>query len=186
MIVIPRRVCRAIPALARKCVSGRPRGPAPPVEFESKAGVLTAAVRTADAALAYGAPAAGGDAALVVPADVLAAAAGAGEDPVELVPLGPGRGEARWRDRGADRAVPFDVLTPHAGLRPPAPPADWHPVGPDFLAALHECGRTTAREPGRYALDRVQVRGAVGEVIGTDGRTALVWGGFGAIRSAGK
>ena len=38
MIVIPRGLARSVRALARRCVSGRPRGPAPPVVFESTAG----------------------------------------------------------------------------------------------------------------------------------------------------
>ena len=56
MIVIPRGVCRAFPALARKCVSGRPRGPAPLIVCEISAGILTVWVRTDDAVLAYSAP----------------------------------------------------------------------------------------------------------------------------------
>ena len=52
MIVIPRGLARSVRALARQCVSGRPRGPAPPVVFENRAGTLTIVVRTADAALA--------------------------------------------------------------------------------------------------------------------------------------
>ncbi|OWK34217.1 hypothetical protein [Fimbriiglobus ruber] len=46
------------------------------------------------------------------------------------------------------------------------------------MSALHECGRTAATEPARFALNRVHVRGATGQVIGTDGRSALVWGGL--------
>ena len=49
---------------------------------------------------------------------------------------------------------------------------------PTFPLALHEAGRTAARESGKYAVNRVQVRGKAGEVIGTDGKQALVQGGF--------
>jgi hypothetical protein len=52
------------------------------------------------------------------------------------------------------------------------------PVPAGFLAALHEAGRTASREDGRYALSRVQVRGGKGEVIGTDGKLAVVFGPF--------
>ncbi len=88
------------------------------------------------------------------------------------------RGEARFTDRGAPRVHAFDAALPGDQHRPPAQPDAWHPVPPAFLTALHECGRTTARESGRYALARVQVRGKAGQVVGTDGRAALVWGGF--------
>ncbi len=180
MIVIPRGVCRAFPALARKCVSGRPRGPAPVVVCDVTAGTLTVWARTADAVLAYSAPCRdrGGDARVVVPMAVLAAAAGPGAEPVEVV-VGPTlAGEARFADRDVPTAHPFEAVLPGKQHRLPDPPADWHPLGPDFPAALHECGRTAARDATRFALTRVQVRGKAGQVVATDGRSALVWGGF--------
>src|SRR6202042_1768552 len=51
-------------------------------------------------------------------------------------------------------------------------------VDRSFLAALHECGRTTAREGVRYAFSRLQLNGSEGKVIATDGRQLLVWKGF--------
>ena len=178
MIVYPRGLARSVRALARRCVSGRPRGPAPVVVFESRAGTLTVWVRTDEAVLVLSAPSRGDTAVTVVPMAVLAAVQGGGDDPVELVVGATLRGEARFADRGAPRVHSFDAVPPGRQHRPPDSPDDWHPVPPDFLRALHECGRTTAREPGRYALARVQVRGKPGQVIGTDGRAALVWGGF--------
>ena len=49
---------------------------------------------------------------------------------------------------------------------------------PLFLAALHEAGRTAARDESRYALTRVQIQGKTGQVVGTDGKQALIQGGF--------
>ncbi len=178
MIVISRGLARSVRALARKCVSGRPRGPAPPVVFESRAGTLTACVRTADAVLVHAAPTRGGDGVLVVPLAVLDAVEGAGDDPVELAAAGALRGEARWADRGSPRTHPFEAVLPEKRHRPPDPPGEWHAAPPGLLAALDECGRTTAREPGRFALHRVQLKGSAGQVVGTDGRTALVWDGL--------
>ena len=179
MIVIPRGLARSVRALARKCVSGRPRGPAPPVAFECRDGTLTTAVRTADAVLAHATATRCPDGVLVVPMAVLEAVEGAGDDPVELAAGRDRRGEARWADRGVPRTHPFEVVTPGPAYRPPAPPADWHPAPPALLAALHECGLTADRQAGgRYALSRVQIRGAAGQVAGTDARVALIWGGF--------
>ncbi|OWK40130.1 hypothetical protein [Fimbriiglobus ruber] len=53
MIVFPRERARSVRALARKCVAGRPRGPAPPVVLESRAGTLSVWVHTADAVLTH-------------------------------------------------------------------------------------------------------------------------------------
>ena len=178
MIVISRGLARSVRALARKCVSGRPRGPAPSVVFESRAGTLAACVRTADAVLVHAAPTRCGDGVLVVPMAVLDAVEGAGDDPVELAAAGALRGEARWIDRGVPRTHPFGAVLPATQHRPPDPPAEWHPAPPALLAALDECGRTTAREPGRFALHRVQVKGSAGQVVGTDGQTALIWDGL--------
>ena len=49
---------------------------------------------------------------------------------------------------------------------------------PSFLAALHEAGRTAARDESRYALTRVQLQGKAGQILGTDGKQALIQGGW--------
>jgi hypothetical protein len=146
VIEISRGLARSVRALARKCVSGRPRGPAPPVVFEQRAGTLTTWVKTDDTALMYTAPTDSGDEVLVAPMAVLAAVEGGGNDPVELT-VGPKlRGTARWCDRGVPTTYPFEALLPGKQHRPPDLPDDGRPVPAAFLAALHECGRSTARD----------------------------------------
>ncbi|OWK34218.1 hypothetical protein [Fimbriiglobus ruber] len=95
MIVWSRGSARAFRALARKCVAGRPRGPAPVVGFEVRAGTLTVWTKTADAGLAYTAPIDGPDRRLVVPMAVLAEIEGGGDDPVEWGVDAPLTGTAR-------------------------------------------------------------------------------------------
>lgn len=48
----------------------------------------------------------------------------------------------------------------------------------DFLEAMHEAWKTSAREEGKYAMTCVQLRGKRGEVIATDGKQALIQSGF--------
>ena len=177
MIAIPRGPCRAFPALARKCVSGRPRGPAPVVVCEAQGGTLTVWERT-DAVLLYTAPTSSIDELVVVPMAVLEAAADSRSEVVELVVGSKPTGEARFTDRGGPKCHPFEVLLPGKQHRLPDPPDEWHAVPVAFLAALHECGRTTAKDATRFALTRVQVKGTAGQVVATDGRTALLRGGF--------
>lgn len=178
MISIPRGPCRTFPALVRKCVSGRPRGPAPLVVCESSGGTMTVWSKTDDATLAYTCPTETGDERVVVPMAVLDAVGGGGDLPAELV-VGPKlKGEARFTDRGVPKSHPFDALLPGKQHRLPDPPDEWHPVPAAFLQAMHECGRTAARDAGRFALTRVQVKGRTGQVVATDGRTALLRGGF--------
>ncbi len=179
MIVLTRDLARRFRAVARKCVPGRPKGPAPPVVCRAAGGVLTLTARLGDVTLGLTAPAPPAtDETLVVPMAVLEAAGGGGADPVELRSVTRSKGEARWADRGAPRTLAFDTLEPDRQHDPPPRPAEWVPVPHGFLTALDECGRTAARDAGRFALDRVQVRGTAGQVIGTDGRTAVIAGGF--------
>src|SRR5207302_673276 len=100
-----------------------------------------------------------------------AAAAGV----VTLEPSGPAHAAARWDgpDGGTARIeqVAWDVGWP-------SEPGSTSSVPPEFLAALHEAGRTAARDPGRYAVTRVLLKGSAVEVLGTDGKQALAWGGF--------
>jgi hypothetical protein len=67
-----------------------------------------------------------------------------------------------------------------ADLDWPAEPEHLIALPQTFPRALHEAGRGAARDPdqGRYAVGRVQVKGKDGELVGTDGKQALVWGGF--------
>lgn len=175
MIVFTRGLARSFRALARKCLSGRPRGPAPLVVFESNAGTLTVWTKIDDTLLVHVAPGRSGGGVAVVPMAVLEAAEGGGGDPVELE-LGPKlAGEARWSDRGVPKTHPFDGILPGKQHRPPDTPDDWQAAPPDLLAALHECGRSAAKDAGRFALTRVQLKGRAGHMIGTDGKTALVW-----------
>ena len=53
MIAIPRDVARTFRALAKKCLAGRPRGPAPPVVIRVRAGVLTLWSRIESVGLRY-------------------------------------------------------------------------------------------------------------------------------------
>ncbi|AMV28898.1 hypothetical protein VT84_31180 [Gemmata sp. SH-PL17] len=175
MIAIPHGLCRAFPALARKCVSG---GPAPAVVFEAKGGTRTVWVETDDAALAYTAPTEGSDEVLVAPMAMLEAAAGPGGEPVELCVGSKLKGEDRWSERGVPKSHPFEAILPGKQHRPPDAPEAWHAVPIAFLAALHECGRPAAKDAGRFSLTRVQLRGKAGQVVATDGRTALLRGGF--------
>ena len=177
MIVIPRGLARSFRAAARSCVAGRPRGPAPPVVVRVGGGRLSLAVTFADVFVVVTVPAppdAAGET-VVVPADAFARADTAGEVQVAVDDR---VGRLRWMGRSGPGEVAFNIAVDQASATMPLVPDDMPPVAPSFLAALHECGRTTAGESTRFALTRVQVRGRAGQVIGTDGAVALVRCGF--------
>jgi hypothetical protein len=128
--------------------------------------------------LAHTAPTPGEDETLVIPMGVLEAVEGSTPDPVELEVGRKLRGAAKWTENGAPRTVPFQALLTGPQNVIPDPPSELAPVPAQFLTALHECGRTAAKESGRFALAKIQLQGKIGRIIGTDGSVALLWSGF--------
>jgi len=179
--VIPftRARARDFGALLAKCALGRPRGPGPPMQVRVCDGVRTLdAVVPSGVRLTHTTPAPGApDARLLFPLELLTACAGASDEPVVLEAQSKTRATAHWSDTTGTRVVPVELLLPGKQHDLPELPVP-APVKAELLVALHECGRTTARDDGRFALSHVQVRGSTGTVIGTDGRTALLWSGF--------
>ena len=178
MIAIPRDLARRFRAVAKKCLAGRPRAPASPVVCRVQAGALSLWTRIEFVGLLYSMPSPGPNEKLVVPMDVFAAIEGTESDPVELSAGPKLQGLAKWVDRGVPQSKPFEAIAagkPHAI---PDRPDNLGPIARELLRALHECGRTAAREGGRFALDRIQLRGKAGQVVGTDSKQALVWGGI--------
>jgi hypothetical protein len=105
-------------------------------------------------------------------------AEGRGEAAVALEQPAAGQGRARCSDGGVPRALEFETVTPDSAPPFPALPRDFAPLPTAFLPALAEAVSTTARESGRFALTRLQLRGKAGEVVATDGRQLLAQGGF--------
>jgi hypothetical protein len=179
MIVCTRAEARDFKLLLSRCVSGRSRGPAPPLVVRVNGHERSVTATTPDGVtLSLTTPAPGEpDDVLIVPAAVLAEVEGATDEPVSVERQSKLRGVVRWVAQGKPRSQPIDLILPGQQHEPMATPA-LTPVPAKFLTALHECGRTAARESGRYALSRVQLRGKAGRVIGTDGKVALLWDGW--------
>ena len=177
MIVMTRDLARRFRAVAKKCLAGRPRAPASPVVCRVRAGVLCLWTRIESVGLLYSMPSAGPNESLVIPMDVFAAIEGTEPDPVELS-VGPKlQGTAKWTDRGVPQTKSFEAIV--AGKQHGIPDCpELSPLSGEFLTALHECGKTAARDVGRFVLDHLQIRGKAGQVIATDSKRALVWGGF--------
>ncbi|HXD86557.1 MAG TPA: hypothetical protein VN641_08695 [Urbifossiella sp.] len=178
MIAIARDVVRKFRTVARKCLAGRPLGPAPPVVCRVRAGTLMLWTRIDSVGLRFAAPTDQRDAVLVVPMAAFAAIEGPGTDVVTLSCDRKLQGTATWSDRGVPQTHLFTALMPGKQHAIPDLPVGMSPVTPEFLIALHECGKTAARDSGRFVLNHVQIRGKAGQVIATDAKQALVLGGF--------
>jgi hypothetical protein len=179
MTLFTRVVAQNFRALFARCVTGRPRGPAPPIVVQTRDEVRTLAATTAaGVTLTHASPAPKEpDELLVLPSTVLAEVEGGTDEPVDLDRPSKLRGVVRWHGGAKPRTLPVELILPGKQHELPAPPA-LSAVRAQFLTALHECGRTAAKESGRYALSKVQVQGKHGRVVGTDGKVALLWAGF--------
>jgi hypothetical protein len=149
-LAIPPAAARAFRVVAGKCRATRARDPALQVLARTRAGTLSLFASFGEVGLALTVPDQIGSGAAVIPLDAIEQSGGS-----EIA------GGAR-----ADAPAPPPVPDPMAEITP------------QFLAALHEAGRTAAREQVRYAVTRIQVRGEGGKVLGTDGKQALILGGF--------
>jgi hypothetical protein len=179
MIVISRMLARQFRAAARKCMKGRARAPDPGVVIRQFRGQLTLTAHFPEVILQLALPAQSEEEnVLVVPMRVLDEIPDARADPVELHRTEGLKGEARWAEKGLPRTKPIPLLEPGKQHAPPTRPREPASVSDGFLKGLHECGRSAADFNGRYAVDRIQVRGKRGQMIATDTHHALVVGGF--------
>lgn len=179
MIVFTRAVAQSFRVLFARCVVGRLRGPAPPVVIQIRGGErILAATTSAGGILTHTSPAPKEtDELLVLPASVLAEVEGGTDEAVALDRQSKLRGIVKWHGGTKPRTLPVELILPGKQHDLPALPL-LKPAPVKILTALHECGRSAARENGRYALSRVQLQGRQGRVIGTDGKVALVCNGF--------
>ena len=153
--------------------------PAPPVVVRRAGGriTLTAAQPEVTLELSLSAPAGAADEALVLPMAALEAVEGNADEPAEFELDEKLTGTARWVVSGSTRSAPVAFLLP-GRQHDPLPRPEMKAEAGRLLSALYEAARTASRENGRYALSRVQVRGAAGKVIATDGKVAVVFSGF--------
>ncbi|MCE9533871.1 MAG: hypothetical protein K8T89_22500 [Planctomycetes bacterium] len=85
---------------------------------------------------------------------------------------------ARWNERGRSRELDIPLLEPGSIAAFPEMPKEFTPLPTNFLAALDQASTIAAREPTKYALNRVQLRGRTGSVLASDQRQLFQEGGF--------
>jgi hypothetical protein len=179
VLTLDRRLARDFVTLLHKAGGPPRRVEGTPVLLRQDSAGLRLHASLPDVALVYsrsGGGSAAGEVALA--ASDLARLAAPTAEAVTVEVTGPGHAVARWTERGV--AHMQDVTALDTGRVPPPPPlpANFAPLPPAFARAFHEAGRTAARYNTRYALERVQLRGKAGQVVGTDAKQLLVEGGF--------
>jgi hypothetical protein len=122
-----------------------------------------------------------GDAVVVaaVPMALLEAAEGSGTDTALIEADPSGKVRCRINQQGEPREAAFDVpVAGAAAVSTSSRRPRMRPAGDGLLAAIFEAGKTTSAAGVRFAFSRLQLKGKKGQVIATDGRQLLVWGGF--------
>lgn len=179
MIAITRRSFRRFRAACSRCTAGRARGSAPPVVLRQNKGRITLTVTFPEVTLELALPTPANESeTLVVPMAVLDEIGSTSVELAELESTGMLKGTARWHEGVRTKMHPIDLILPGKQHDSLPRPQELKTVSARLLEALHEAGRTSSREDGRYALSRVQVRGAQGQVIATDGKVAVIFEAF--------
>jgi len=180
MITLTRREARRLRAVFRRSALGIPhRGITSPLVLQANPGLgLRARFQKPYAAVECvvrdSHPC---EEAVSLPLDALGDFEGRDDSPVELEPAEDGGTVARWADHGIPQARVYEKTWP---VPPPfpAPPPAFSPAGTELLDALEAAADTGCDDSPRYALDAIQLRGKLGEVVATDGRQLLVQSGF--------
>ena len=178
MITLTRRQARELRGVFRRSVLGiAHRGPIPPLVFTAEGGQLRVRHRYAHLAVEHVAASAWpSNGQVALPLDALADLEGRDDANLGLDTAAPGRTVARWTDRGIPQSREYPV--------PPIDPAflelpsSWSEAPATLLDALAEATATAAEDDSRYALSCLSMRGSSGSIAATDGRQALVQGGF--------
>jgi hypothetical protein len=178
VIEIPRALARQFKAVFRKAhPPGTGRGSRPVVLVQAGPDGVRLRAQHAEVALEYHQPEPRPDERLCLPGEALDDVEGrTGE--VALERTGPEAVQARWDDRGVPQVRSYAVPDAEKLAAFPEVPAAFTDPGPGLLHALADAAGVAARESPRYALTRLQLRGAGGKVVATDGRQLLVQDGL--------
>ncbi len=179
MLQFPRILARQFRAVLRRSVlDQQARGSWPPIFCHSGEHGLLLQAHRGEVVLCYHDPLAQPAGSLAFPGSLLAEIEGRGEQPIEFERLGPDKARVCWTDSAVPRAVEFEPVPMEDEAAFPPLPREWTPMPPHFVQALGEAAHTTAKDAVRFAVQRIQLRGKSGQVVGTDGRQLLLQGGF--------
>jgi hypothetical protein len=178
VIEISRSLARRLSAVIRNSIR-KPYYPhAPVVALQTNAQGLCVRTAQGEVAVEYQQPGAFRPATVTLPLDALARVEGRDDGPVILEPGSDGQTVARWEDGGVPQVMAFPIPEAHKPPAFPTAPDEFVSNPPELLTALAEAGRSAADAETRYALHRLLLRGAKGEVVGTDSKELYIHGGF--------
>jgi len=175
LITITRRLAGQLRTVFRQALNLSPRGFLPPLAIGANPAGLRIRCRTAEAAVEYSTTEEPPRENLVVPFELLADCEGRRDAPVHMEERD-GRIVAQWQDGQVPQIVQYDAETANPDW--PTMPERLAENPADLLRALHDAGQTSDSGSIRFALGCLQLQGAAGKIVATDGRQLLVQRGF--------
>jgi hypothetical protein len=178
MLSITRALAHKLHTVFRQVLRAGAQTSALPIVLQADSSGLTVRCQGSEMAAAYHEPGSFPSETIVLPEEALKDCAGRTPSDVTFEEAGSGEVHVQWDMEGFTRNKNYRAIAPES--LPPWPQMSAHleAYPPDFLPALHEAAKTTADNSGRYIMDRVQLRGTAGEIIGTDGKELFIAGGF--------
>lgn len=178
MIQIPRSQMHQLRTIFRKLVK-KPSSTKPPfVSFQTDRNGLRVRLHNIEVLAEFQQPGTFSPETISVPFESLSNLDGRGNGMVTLENTGPGTVQARWEEGGVPQVQDMDVKDAQDLAKFPSAPSTLTPVASGLLKALADASGSAARESVRYALQKIQLRGRSGEIVGTDGRQLLLQAGF--------
>ncbi len=178
MVTITRSLARLLRAVLRKAGLGK-SGSQPDAFVHVSADNERLRLRVAgpEVAVEYRQPGEFDTAAFVLPVEVLAVIEGRTQEPVTLDASDPGRLIISFSDHGVPQLLARTIDRKAKQPAWPELPANYAENADDLWPALRDAVATTDREPTRYALNCLQLRGR-GDIAATDGHHILIQSGF--------
>ena len=174
MFTTTRRTLHQFRVVARKALSIH-RGVGPPIVTEPSDNGLLLRICSHEAAVELRLPSDNQGDRICVPSEFLNDCQAKNDEPVTLT-LQDGQVVAQWTDGSGQQLVQYDQPEPSDGF--PTVPAELAENPPSLLQALRDACETTDPDSCRYSLGCVQLRGACGRIVATDGHQLLVQSGF--------
>lgn len=178
MIHLERRVAWLFRAALKRCLgTSHSRNP-PSVQLRLTSEGLMMHASAPEIAIIHTDPSQTGKGVFTFPISRLEEFEGRTTDQVEINLLRPNMVGARWTHQGRTREMEIPLVEPETVAKVPELPKKFAPAPLGLLTAIHDAGEATAPDATKYAITRVQLRGKTGQVVGTDTRHLLVFGGF--------
>jgi hypothetical protein len=178
LITITRNQARQLRAVFRRCGIKSKIGLEQRPRFIADSNGLRIRARVMDVAVEYHLPGEFASEEFSLPVDFLKACEGNSDVPVSIESRSRSMVVTSWLDGGVPQQLQYDGNAPPREKEFPKLPEEFVSAGDDLWQGLRDAAATVDSQSIRFALSHMQLRGEQGQIVTTDGRQALVQGGF--------